>query len=164
MGDKHIRYGLVTDVVIIVFVVSFLLASCFVSFQRVSGTSMVPTYHPGDLLIATKTADTGRIDRGTIVVARLIEGDYSGKYYIKRVVALPGDSLKITGGVLYVNHEAYAAGDEPIMDAGCIADEITLTDNEYFLLGDNYNDSNDSRAFGPVTDKEITNIVIARIF
>lgn len=66
--------------------------------------------------------------------------------YIKRVVAIPGDTVQIRNGYLYVNGEQESGDYEKMADAGLLADEITLGEDEYIVLGDNRNNSEDSRA------------------
>ena len=77
-----------------------------------------------------------------------------GGIYIKRVVGLPGEDIRIAGGQVYLNGvamaEAYTQG-----VAGEEEKEWFNGPDEYFLLGDNRADSNDSRAFGPVSDELI---------
>lgn len=129
---------------------------------KVSGTSMMTTFKDGQLL---RVCYADSYQRGNTIA-------FYGKSYgvfqvmIKRVVAIPGDTVYIKDGMLYINGEAesfliYDCKTEfPLMNSAGIAEkEIMLQENEYFVLGDNRNDSYDSREFGPILKKNIIGIV-----
>ena len=87
------------------------------------------------------------------VIVFLPNGNENAHYYVKRVVAVPGQTVLIEDGVLYVDGEAY--GDESmdlIASPGIAENEVVLGADEYFVLGDNCNNSEDSRSanIGPV--------------
>jgi len=81
------------------------------------------------------------------LVAFLPKGNLSAQYSVKRVIGVPGDTVLISGGDVYINGELYddISGVDDIEDAGLASTEITLGEDEYFLLGDNRNNSEDSR-------------------
>jgi signal peptidase I len=91
------------------------------------------------------------------VVIFLPNGNVNSHYYIKRVVAVAGDRVRISDGILYVNDVESYLIDEKIMDAGIAANEITLGTGEYFCIGDNVGNSEDSRSanIGPVNESDI---------
>ena len=66
--------------------------------------------------------------------------DKNGNYYVKRVVGLPGEKVQIKNGRIYVNSS------QKILSAGLASEEITLKSEQYFVVGDNYNNSEDSRS------------------
>ena len=137
---------------------------------RVTGNSMYPTYSEGNILV-TKLNDISTKDDivfGDIVICSLAErGDVvknSNKRLVKRVVGVPGDTLQILNGKLYRNNKPL---DEPfsiIEYSGVLETELTLGIDEYFIIGDNRNNSFDCRMFGPIKESEITNIVCFKIF
>ncbi len=90
--------------------------------------------------------------RGDVIVF-LPNGNQNTHYYIKRVVAIPGDEVEFIDGKLFVNGESEADNNyDKIADPGIAENKLTLKDDEYFVLGDNRNNSEDSRSgnIGPV--------------
>ncbi len=138
---------------LITFVLTCLIFVCFryfVRFPVVNGTSMEPTYHDGDKLIVLFT---DRVNENDIVICW---SDPLDEYLVKRVIGVPGDVIEIKNGALYRNgnrvYEAYIK--DVIWDLE--SDEsITLGDDEFFLLGDNRNDSIDSRNLGAIERDDI---------
>lgn len=124
---------------------------------NVVGESMRPGLYNGQkvyvnefvyLLSKPKTGD---------VVVFLPNGNEHSHYYVKRVVAVPGDHLVIRDGCLYVNGLESAWVSEEITDPGIAANDMFLDAGEYFCIGDDPNNSEDSRSanIGPVSDKDI---------
>lgn len=114
---------------------------------RVSGQSMEPMLHDGDNLIVDKISyrftDPERFD--IIVFPYKYE---ENTYYIKRIIGLPGETVQVSGGYVYINGELLSSdiyGAEVMESAGIAAQPITLGEDEYFVLGDNRNHSTDSR-------------------
>ena len=111
----------------------------------VNGVSMQPTLSDGDNLIVDKLSYRFRNpDRFDIIV--FPQGD--GRYFIKRIIGLPGENVRIDeDGSIYIDGEKLSEsyGKEVIQDPGLAKDGIELAADEYFVLGDNRNDSMDSR-------------------
>ena len=133
-------------VVIVVLSLSRLISSYVIQYTTVHGESMFPTLQDGDHLLMDKVSyrfkEPERFD--------VIVFSYQYKentYYIKRIIGLPGDTVKISNGVIYVNGKALIEhyGNDSIEDPGLAANEIVLEEGEYFVLGDNRNSSIDSR-------------------
>jgi signal peptidase I len=118
----------------------------------VPSQSMAPTLQPGDKFLINLRAYRHRLpQRGDIVVFR----DPAGEYLVKRVIALPGETVVLAGGQLYVNgqplYEPYLA--EPPMVESPLGGVVP--EGHVFVLGDNRNFSEDSRDLGPVPIERI---------
>ena len=83
---------------------------------------------------------------------------------MKRVVGVPGDTLQILNGKLYRNNKPLDEPFSTIEYSGVLETELTLGIDEYFIIGDNRNNSFDCRMFGPIKESEITNVVCFKIF
>ena len=124
-------------------------------FCTVDGHSMDNTLFDGEQLLLNPSAE---IRSGDIVVF-----EYGQTYLIKRVVGLPGDTVAVVKGVLYVNNIKY---DESYLSEECITRfmdssfMVTVGEDEYFVMGDNRDNSRDSRSFGCVPRDTITGVAI----
>ena len=118
----------------------------------VVGTSMEPELENGQEVLVNRFAYMLANPKAGDVIVFLPNGNQNTHYYVKRVVACPGDTVQIRDGVLYINGEATEDAYDLIADAGIAKNEIRLGDNEYFVMGDNCNSSEDSRSgnIGPV--------------
>jgi len=117
---------------------------------RVEGTSMLPVLEDQDRLFINKIAyRVGDIHQGDVVVFQYPRDHEQS--YIKRVIALPGDRLRINHGLVYVNGKLLP---EPYVPSRFADDrsqaEMVLPPHEYFVMGDHRSISSDSREFGPV--------------
>lgn len=124
------------------------------------GTSMEPAlYNAQEVLVNRFSYKIVSPKRGDII-AFLPNGNPNSHYYLKRVIGLPGERIQIIGGYVYINGELFAEDDtyDKIADAGIADTEILLENDEYFVLGDNRNSSEDSRSgnIGPVRKETIT--------
>lgn len=149
-----------------VIVFAFLILKFVGQRTEVIGRSMMPTLMDGDNLILNKISYRfHEPERFDIIVFPYRNGDH--KNFIKRVIGLPGDTIQIDmDGVIYINGEALEEGygAEVIKDPGAAVNPITLNEDEYFVLGDNRNNSEDSRfSVGVVYRKEILGKVWIRI-
>jgi signal peptidase I len=117
---------------------------------RVEGTSMLPMLEDQDRLFINKFAyHFEAIHRGDVVVF-LYPQDHT-KSYIKRVIGLPGDDLRIDHGTVIVNGVAIKEDYVPLRYADDRSQaEMTIPKGEYFVMGDHRSISSDSRDFGPV--------------
>lgn len=125
---------------------SYLVVTFVGQRTQVSGGSMETTLSDGDHLIVDKISyrfsDPKRYD--IVVFPYRYE---KNTYYIKRIIALPGETVQITDGYVYINGQKLDEhyGNEVMENPGLAADPVTLGEDEYFVLGDNRNNSQDSR-------------------
>lgn len=145
-------------VLLVILVLSQLISRFVIQQTTVHGESMMPALEDGDRLLMDKISYRFRDPKRFEMV--VFSYQYKeNTYYIKRVIGLPGDTVRISNGVIYVNGNALVEhyGNEPIEDAGLAATEITLGEDEYFVLGDNRNSSIDSRepSVGNIKRKDI---------
>lgn len=142
-----------------VLIVTFLVVKFVMVRTEVIGPSMQPTLYSKDNLMVEKVSYRfGDPERYDIIVFPF---QYAEKtYYIKRIIGLPGETIYIDdNGVIYIDGEVLNEpyGKETIKDAGLASEPIHLGQNEYFVMGDNRNDSSDSRdpSVGTVYRKDI---------
>lgn len=121
------------------------------------GVSMDPLLSNGQMVLIDRFVYNLSSPKQGDVVVFLPHGNKNSHYYIKRVVAVPGDKVQITDGILYVNGEPSEWVEETILEAGIAANEITIGFGEYFCIGDNANNSEDSRSanIGAVNETDI---------
>ena len=139
----------VRDLIVSVAVSAFIIVFLYQPV-RVEGTSMLPMLEDQDRLFINKMAyRVGDIRQGDVVVFQY-PLDHS-KSYIKRVIAVPGDRIRIDHGRVYVNEVQLKEPYVPnrFMDDRSMA-ETVLPPREYFVMGDHRSISSDSREFGPV--------------
>ncbi len=133
----------------------------FAAGMRVSviGVSMEPALFNGQEVLINKFAYKLASPRRGDVIAFLPNGNPNSHYYLKRVVGLPGETIQIIGGYVYINGELLKEDEsyDKIADPGIAVSEILLGSDEYFVLGDNRNFSEDSRSgnIGPVSKDTI---------
>ena len=147
------RTSLMRDVAEVLLVILSIYTMVNLASARaiVEGSSMHPNFATGQLIIVNRVPYYfGAPERGDVVVLhnpRNVEEDY-----IKRVIGLPGDTVKIVRGAVYINGveliEPYIAA-ENVCTTLCDG-EWTLASDEYFVLGDNRRNSTDSHVFGPI--------------
>ena len=119
----------------------------------VIGVSMEKTLYSGQQVLVNRLSYLFLGPKEGDIVVFTPNGNRNTHFYIKRVVAVPGDAVCIKDGRLYVNNTIVDYGYDKIMDAGIAEDIFTLDVDEYFVMGDNCNNSEDSRSgnIGPVS-------------
>ena len=136
---------LAVSIIVSTFIIIFLYQPV-----RVEGTSMLPVLEDQDRLFINKMAyRVGEIHHGDVVVF-LYPHDHT-KSYIKRVIALPGEEVRIDHGRVFVNGKPVKEKYVPLMYADDRSlPEMQVPEHEYFVMGDHRSISSDSRDFGPV--------------
>ena len=133
----------------------------------VSGASMSPTFETGEYLVIDQVSyRLHQPERGDVVVFRF-PNDPS-KFFIKRIIGLPGDTVELANGYTTIKNPATGDSfrlDEPYLVTDRTDDHLTttLTADDYFVMGDNRSASSDSRVWGPVPRKDIVGKVLVRI-
>ncbi len=150
-GEKieNLLWKIFTAGVIIAFLLSFFVHPVFAT-----GISMAPTIKDGTILICNRTVNEYHAD--DIVFIKIDNGTIFPLRIIKRVVGVPGDTIDIRNGILYVNNIAENRGFETMESAGSLSYPLVLGEEEYFVLGDNRNHSSDSREYGVFNRSQLT--------
>lgn len=139
---------------------TFYISTYHFQFTLIQGNSMNPTYHSWQLVILNKNPK--ELKTGDVISFRC---ETLNCVLIKRIVAGPGDHMEIEDGILYVNDSPSPYALSPINNPGIAQSPITLGTDEYFVLGDNYEYSKDSRhsEVGCVHSEDILGSVIPQI-
>ena len=150
---KQIDYDLIRTVgiwafkIILVCLLALVIVFYFGRQVKNSGDSMRPAVLDGDIVLVNRMIyDASKPKRGDIIVFKP-NGNENARSYIKRIIGLPGETVQIADGLIYIDGEVLqeSYGREVIQDPGLAAEPITLGEDEYFVLGDNRNQSSDSR-------------------
>ena len=146
--------------VLLAFTLAMTTKTYVVEAYEIKGRSMVPTFDDGQRVVVLKLFSD--IQRGDIVI--FSSQDDPGKDLIKRVIALPGERIQIRKGIVRINGKVLKEGyledkDYGLYDAE-IDEEVGL--GQLYVLGDNRDDSHDSRRFGSVSEESLKGKVVVR--
>ncbi len=144
-------------VVVIAVGLAVLVTYCFGMSTYVVGVSMEPTLYNGQKVYIDRISYAfDDPDAGDVIVF-LPNGNQKAHYYVKRVVAVPGDTVQIKDGMLYVNGVPSEVFTDEIVEAGIAGHELKLEKDEFFCIGDNSANSEDSRFadIGPVQSQDV---------
>jgi signal peptidase I len=133
----------------------------------VNGASMEPTFDTGQYLIVDQLSYRFESPkRGDVIVFKYPYD--TSKYFIKRIIGLPGETVSITDGIVTIKNDANPQGFSPsepyAEESHDNLDPVTLTDQQYFVMGDNRTGSFDSRSWGPLDKKYIDGRPFVRLF
>lgn len=136
----------------------------------VSGSSMLPNFHNNDYLIIDRISyRTGEPQRGDVIVLKYPRDNR--QYFIKRIIGLPGERVKIQQGYVLVYNQQNPDGlrlNEPYLSSQAEtigrSDTVTLGEGQYFVLGDNRTGSSDSRVWGVLPRENIVGRAWLRVF
>ena len=150
-------------ILVIEIVVAIVLGLLVVNFgfekTQMSGSSMSPILENGDMILVNKMSYSVFSPKRNDVIVYRQTGTEHNYISMKRVIALPGETIQIVDGIIYINGEEYQEPNvvDKMITAGVAEEQITLEKGEYFVLGDNRNQSEDSRysSVGMITKKEI---------
>ena len=181
----NLHYGPLRDILetIILALIVFLLAREAVQNFQVEGTSMVPTLHNEDFVLVNKLAyrqfDLGPFDalvpgksngdfffappqRGDVAVFRSPQDE--SRDFVKRIIGLPGETVQIRGGAVFV--DGVPLNDGFLVNGSAVGSNgpTHVPPGHYYVLGDNRNASQDSRSFGPIHQRLIVGKVWVRWF
>ncbi len=133
--------------ILIVNLIAFVLVTFIGMRTSVLGQSMAPTLSNGEEVLVNRFKYIIFDPKPDDIIVFLPNGNEKSHYYIKRVIAVEGDTVQIKDGVVYVNGEVYEDDfdSQAITDTGIADEEITVGKDEFFVLGDNRNNSEDSR-------------------
>lgn len=147
---------------VLAFAIVFVVRYFIIGMYYIPSESMVPTFEVNDHVVVTKfTYQLHEPERGDIIVFKYPPNDMSGVPeeekvdYVKRVIGLPGETLEIKDGTVHINGIPLK---EPYLNEGTNMGDYgpyTLSEGNYFAMGDNRNNSNDSRYWGPVGEEYI---------
>jgi signal peptidase I len=139
---------------ILVFILTVCFSACSSKPVRVDGIAMKPNFNDGDRILIEK--NPGKLHRGDLITF-LYPKDTS-KWYFKRIIGLPGETVEIREGKVYINEQLL---DEPYVDETYNQSKGSfpprkIPDDQYFVMGDNRDNSSDSRYWGTVGKELIT--------
>ena len=139
--------------IIIPVVAALLIHQYLFTFARVDGTSMLDTLHENNIMgVSRLHYRLNEPQRGEIITCNYPED--GNKLFVKRIIGLPGETIEIREGTVYIDGEPIAETYLSRVDDQSM-DSITLAEDEIFVMGDNRPVSRDSRAVGPLTLDEI---------
>jgi signal peptidase I len=150
------------EVILLAVVLAFVIRTFFFEVYRVEGASMESTLHTGDRVLVNKWLYLWRLpERGEVIVFQYPKDET--RDFIKRVVAVSGDTVEIRQGKVYVNGELLPEAASALLDQETWAPQVVGPDTVW-VLGDNRSNSDDSRYFGPVHRTQIHGEAFCRVW
>ena len=161
--EKKKHTGVVIEIfvcMILMMIAAFIAIVCVYFFgftSKIVGTSMEPGLRNGQTILVNRFAYVLFMPEKGDVVVFLPHGNEKTHYYVKRIVACPGDTVQVIDGKLFVNDEPSDIMETEITEPGIASKQIILENGQYFCIGDNPIDGEDSRQanIGPVDKNDI---------
>ena len=153
--------------ILIVVILAYSIVTFGLQSVTMIGQSMDPALNNQDVVLINKRAYTFSDPKRYDIIAFKLKEDSESYFNIKRIIGLPGETVQIKNGKIFIDGNVLTdlPFEDLIMTEGLALDEITLGENEYFVIGDNCNNSEDSRFvnIGNISEKEISGKVFFRI-
>lgn len=153
--------------ILIVIILAYSLVTFGIQFVTMIGQSMEPALSNQDVVLINKRSYTFHNPKRYDMIAFKLKEDTESYFNIKRIIGLPGEKVQIKNGHIFIDGKVLTdlPFEDLIMTEGIALDEITLGEEEYFVMGDNCNNSEDSRYvnIGNISKKEISGRVFFRI-
>jgi signal peptidase I len=147
----------VSEVIVFAIGIFFFVYLLIMRPHKIEGESMMPNYLNAEYLLTEKvTYYLNKPQRGDVIVLRPPLTVSEGDEFIKRIIGLPGETIRISGGRVYINgkllNEPYIASSVTTNGGFFLSNDsdFTVPQDEYFVMGDNREHSSDSRYWGPV--------------
>lgn len=146
--------------ILIVMIIAYSIVTFGVQSVTMIGQSMEPALSNHQMVLINKRAYTFKNPERYDIIAFKLKEDTDTYFNIKRIIGLPGETVQIQNGRIFINGKALTdlPFEDLIMTEGLAVEEITLSEEEYFVMGDNCNNSEDSRFvnIGNISEKEIS--------
>lgn len=158
--SEIIKFALLA--MIIVVPIRFFVASPFI----INGSSMDPTFNTGNYIIVDRISYTfSAPERGDVIVFKYPRDP--SKYFIKRIIGLPGETVELHNGAVTIknssNPEGFTLAENYVAHPKNDTMTIRLSNQEYFVMGDNRAASSDSRIWGPIKETAIDGRALVRL-
>lgn len=153
--------------ILIVVILAYSIVTFGIQSVTMIGQSMDPALSNQEVVLINKRAYTFSEPKRYDIIAFKLKEETDGYFNIKRIIGLPGETVQIKNGRIFINDNALTdlPFEDLIMTEGLAVDTITLAEGEYFVMGDNCNNSEDSRYvnIGNISEKEISGKVFFQI-
>lgn len=168
INDFFVNVGQWFLSILIVVILGYSIVTFGVQSVTMVGQSMDPVLSNQDIVLLNKRAYTFKDPKRYDIIAFKLKDEPDSYFNIKRIVGLPGETIQIKNGKIFVDGNVLTdmPFEDLIMTEGLAFDGVTLGSNEYFVIGDNCNNSEDSRYvnIGNISKKEISGKISFRIW